>query len=91
MKKKYGQNFLTNQSIVKEIIQAAEIKNNDEILEIGPGDGILTKEIINKNPKKFIAIEIDKSLKINLETLFKKKTNHKYEMLFKDALQFDET
>ena len=91
MKKKYGQNFLTNQSIVKEIIQAAEIKNSDEILEIGPGDGILTKEIINKNPKKFIAIEIDKSLKINLETLFKKKTNHKYEMLFKDALQFDET
>ena len=91
MKKKYGQNFLTNQSIVKEIIQAAEIKNNDEILEIGPGDGILTKEIINKNPKKFIAIEIDKSLNINLETLFEKKTNHKYEMLFKDALQFDET
>ena len=73
MKKKYGQNFLTNQSIVKEIIQAAEIKNNDEILEIGPGDGILTKEIINKNPKKFVAIEIDKSLKINLETLFEKK------------------
>ena len=91
MKKKYGQNFLTNQSIVKEIIQAAEIKNNDEILEIGPGDGILTKEIINKNPKKFICIEIDRSLKANLDVLFNKKNNHKYEMLFKDALQFDET
>ena len=91
MKKEYGQNFLTNQHIVKEIIQAAEIKNNDEILEIGPGDGILTKEIINKKPKKFIAIEIDKSLKIKLESLFDKKNNHKYEILFKDALQFDET
>ena len=89
--KKYGQNFLINKSIVKEIIEAADIINSDEILEIVPGDGILTKEIINKNPNKFIAIEIDKSLKINLEALFDKKTNHKYEILFKDALQFDET
>ena len=31
MKKKYGQNFLTNQSIVKEIIQAAEIKNSAKV------------------------------------------------------------
>ena len=91
MKKKYGQNFLINKSIVKEIIEAADIKSSDEILEIGPGDGILTKEIINKNPKKFISIEIDRSLKANLDGLFNKKNNHKYEMLFKDALQFDET
>ena len=91
MKKKYGQNFLINKSIVKEIIEAADIENSDEILEIGPGDGILTKEIINKNPKKFIAIEIDKSLKENLDSLFYKKTNQKYEILFKDALKFDET
>ena len=77
MKKKYGQNFLINKSIVKEIIEAADIKTSDEILEIGPGDGALTKEIINKNPKKFVAIEIDKSLKINLETLFEKKIRAK--------------
>ena len=63
MKKKYGQNFLINKSIVKEIIETADIKTSDEILEIGPGDGILTKEIINKKPKKFITIEIDRSLK----------------------------
>ena len=91
MKKKYGQNFLINKSIVKEIIEAANIKTSDEILEIGPGDGILTKEIINKKPKKFITIEIDRSLKENLDSLFCKKTNHEYEILFKDALQFDET
>ena len=56
MKKIYGQNFLINKSIVKEIIEAADIKTSDEILEIGPGDGILTKEIIHKKPKKFITI-----------------------------------
>jgi len=89
MKKKYGQNFLINKSIVKEIIEAADIKTSDEILEIGPGDGILTKEIINKKPKKFITIEIDKSLKENLDSLFCKKND--YEILFKDALQFDES
>ena len=65
MKKKYGQNFLINKSIVKEIIEVADIKSSDEILEIGPGHGILTKEIINKKPKKFITIEIDRSLKEN--------------------------
>ena len=91
MKKKYGQNFLINKSIVKEIIEAADIKTSDEILEVGPGDGILTKEIINKKPKKFITIEIDKSLKENLDILFFKKTSHQCEILFKDALQFDET
>ena len=91
MKKKYGQNFLINKSIIEEIIKAADIKSSDEILEIGPGDGVLTKEIINKNPKKFISIEIDRSLKATLDELFNKKNNHKYEMLFKDALQFDET
>ena len=91
MKNKYGQNFLINKSIIKEIVEAANVKVTDEILEIGPGDGALTKEIINKNPKKFISIEIDRSLKANLDRLFNKKNNHKYEMLFKDALQFDET
>ena len=73
MKKKYGQNFLINKSIVKEIIEAADIKTSDEILEVGPGDGILTKEIIHKKPKKFITIEIDRSLKKNLDSLFYKK------------------
>jgi len=91
MKKKYGQNFLINKSIVKEIIETADIKTSDEILEIGPGDGILTKEIINKKPKKFITIEIDRSLKKNIDSLFCKKTNLEYETLFMDALQFDET
>ena len=62
MKKKYGQNFLINQIIVKKIIDASNINYNDEILEVGPGDGILSKEIIKKKPKNFIALEIEKSL-----------------------------
>jgi len=59
MKKKFGQNFLTSKDIVKKIIAAANINGNSEVLEVGPGNGILTEEIIKKNPRKFIAIEID--------------------------------
>ena len=91
MKKKYGQNFLINKSIVKKIIDISNINLTDEVLEIGPGDGVLTKQILNKNPKKFISIEIDTSLKNKLNILFNKKKNDKYELIFTDALKFDES
>ena len=48
MKKEYGQNFLINSKIIQEIISNAKITNKSNILEIGPGDGALTKEIIKK-------------------------------------------
>jgi len=88
MKKKYGQNFLINKEIINQIIKIANINNNSEILEIGPGNGALTKQIIIKKPKKFIAIEIDKSLKKEIGEIFLNNTN--YEILFFDALKFKE-
>lgn len=90
MKKKYGQHFLINQSIVEKIIETSNITASDEILEIGPGDGILTKAIINKKPKKFVALEIDDSLKKKLEPLFMETKKFNYELLFTDALKFNE-
>jgi 16S rRNA (adenine1518-N6/adenine1519-N6)-dimethyltransferase len=90
MKKKFGQNFLINQTVVKKIIEASNINSNDDILEIGPGDGVLTKEIIKKKPNKFIAVEIDRSLMNTLQVLFNKKKNN-YELILADALKFDES
>ena len=90
MKKKFGQNFLTNQTVVKKIIEASNINSNDDILEIGPGDGVLTKEIIKKKPNTFIAVEIDRSLMSTLQVLFNKKKNN-YELILADALKFDES
>ena len=58
MKKKFGQNFLRNKEIINEIINIAEIDENSIIYEIGPGDGALTKEIINKNPKNFYLLKL---------------------------------
>ena len=84
MKKKFGQNFLTNITIIDQIITAAQIDENSIVYEVGPGDGSLTKEIIKKNPKKFLAIEIDLSLKNQLTTLFAKK---EHVILFVDFLK----
>jgi 16S rRNA (adenine1518-N6/adenine1519-N6)-dimethyltransferase len=60
-KKSLGQNFLTDKSIVKRIIKAADLKKNDAVLEIGPGLGVLTKELAIA-AKEVVAIEKDKKL-----------------------------
>ncbi len=60
-KKSLGQNFLTDQNIIDKIINTTEIKDK-VILEIGPGTGNLTKNILKKKPKKLIVIEKDNHL-----------------------------
>ena len=47
VKKSLGQNFLIDKNIIKKIINLVEIKNKD-IIEIGPGKGALTEEILKK-------------------------------------------
>ncbi len=69
-KKSLGQNFLIDKNITKFIADIAEIKEQDTLLEIGPGTGNLTKELIEKNPKKIIVVEKDKSLSTELKYNF---------------------
>ena len=54
-KKSLGQNFLNDKNIIDKIIDASKISLNDEVLEVGPGTGSLTKFIISRNPKKIYA------------------------------------
>ena len=69
-RKKYGQNFLIDNNILLEIIDAADITKSDTVLEIGPGIGTMTEEL-SKSADKVIAVEIDKNLVPILgETLF---------------------
>ena len=56
-----GQNFLINPEIIEKIIQAADLKKSDTVLEVGPGLGILTEELV-KRVKKVISVELDKKL-----------------------------
>ena len=57
-KKKFGQNFLTDTSVIKQIIDYINPKENDRVLEIGPGMGALTKPLLSKI-KHINVIEID--------------------------------
>ena len=66
-KKKLGQNFLVDKNIINLIVELGEIKNDDIVLEIGPGTGNLTEKILSKDPKKLIVVEKDNSLAINLK------------------------
>jgi len=70
-KKSLGQNFLIDNNIINKIINSASLEGK-HILEIGPGTGSLTTEILKKNPKQLILIEKDKHLCELLEEKFKK-------------------
>ena len=60
-KKSLGQNFLFDKNVLKIIADCSEITDKN-ILEIGPGTGNLTNEILNRNPKNVLLIEKDKIL-----------------------------
>ena len=85
-KKSLGQNFLIDKNIIEKITNVAKIEKKT-ILEIGPGTGNLTSYIIQKKPKKIIAIEKDTVLAKNLEQNFKNKIT----IINDDVLKVDET
>ena len=61
VKKRFGQNFLTDSHVINKIVGACGPSNEDLVIEIGPGLGCLTKSLAEKAGKVY-AVEIDKSL-----------------------------
>ena len=59
--KALGQNFLINPSVCPRMAEAAVTDDNTGVLEIGPGIGVLTNELL-KRAKKVVAVELDKRL-----------------------------
>ena len=85
-KKSLGQNFLIDNNIVKKIVNLVNIKDKN-IIEIGPGGGALTDEILKNNPKSITLIEKDNFLVQNLK---KKYSNiQSIDVLNNDILKFD--
>jgi 16S rRNA (adenine1518-N6/adenine1519-N6)-dimethyltransferase len=66
-KKRFGQNFLRDQNLLKKIVQTAKI-NNKHVIEIGPGEGGLTKHAI-KEALSLVAYEIDTTLQPTLSLI----------------------
>ena len=79
-----GQNFLIDKNVLKKIISVSDLKKTDVILEIGPGTGILTKELAKKT-RKVIAIEKDPRLAEFLKQELKENKN--VEIIEADALK----
>tara|TARA_B100000965_G_C19576990_1_gene751758 strand:- start:603 stop:1394 length:792 start_codon:yes stop_codon:yes gene_type:complete len=84
-KKSLGQNFLLNKQIIKDIVELGQITNENTVIEIGPGTGNLTEEILKKKPKKFFAIEKDQNLYFKLKDKFQSNL----ELINQDVLNVD--
>jgi 16S rRNA (adenine1518-N6/adenine1519-N6)-dimethyltransferase len=84
-KKSLGQNFLIDKNIIDKIINSVPITGN-EILEVGPGTGNLTREILKKNPSKMYLVEKDTFLAENLEKI----ADERVKIFNEDILKFDE-
>jgi len=84
--KSLGQNFLINENILNEIIEAAEITKDDVVIEIGTGIGTLTSKLCER-AKRVVAVEIDKNLlPILNETL---SAYQNIDIINKDILKID--
>lgn len=90
-KKSLGQNFLIDESISQKIVDSLELKDDDIVIEIGPGTGALTKYILTNDIKlKLFAIEIDKRAIQDLNIKFEKYiSNEKFEIIENDITKLD--
>ena len=66
-KKSLGQNFLIDKNIIIKIVDLVKIKNKN-IIEIGPGKGALTEELLKRQPKSLHLIEKDKDFNCDLSS-----------------------
>ena len=85
-RKRFGQNFLQNQSIIHSILQAFHPQPDDNVVEIGPGLGALTKPLL-QTLKTLTAIEIDRDLQAHLTQM--PQLTGKLQLIGADALTFD--
>ena len=86
MQKKFGQNFLIDEGVIKRIVDGADITKDDLVLEIGPGIGTMTQYMADA-ANGVLAVEIDRNLKPVLEdTLYE---YHNVEIIWGDILKQD--
>ncbi len=85
-KKSYGQHFLINENLANKIADSAIALNNKyPILEVGPGQGVLTKYLIKEN-SRFLAVEADIEM---VEFLHDKFPGIEVNLIYKDFLKLD--
>ncbi len=83
-KKFLGQNFLVDENIAKKIVASLDIKPDDLVIEIGPGQGVLTKYLADLS-ESFFAVELDRFIFENLRVRF----GGKVKFIHKDFLKLN--
>lgn len=86
IKKYYGQNFIISEDIVSSIINSLNLNKDDIVLEIGPGIGTMT-QVVSKNVKKIVCVEIDSKIIEILKYTLKELKN--IEIINSDILKED--
>ena len=86
-KKKFGQNFLHDKNIINQIVKSSSC-DKKYIVEVGPGPGLLTTAILEKNIKKILVIETDKTF-IPILKKFKENHSKKFDFIINDILKVD--
>jgi len=84
LKKRYGQHFISDRSLLQRILELAHISSTDTVIEIGPGSGSLTRELA-AIAKRVVAIEIDR----DLIPALRRTMPHNVEVVDADALSID--
>ncbi|NIP57449.1 MAG: ribosomal RNA small subunit methyltransferase A [Gemmatimonadetes bacterium] len=69
-KRSLGQNFLVDPNLQRKIVDALEAEPGDEVLEIGPGRGALTRHLVDEEPGRLILVELDDDLSAALDSEF---------------------
>jgi len=88
-KKSMGQNFLKSQNVVRSIVETADLGGSDVVLEVGPGKGILTGELL-RVAGRVVAIEKDDELFEFLKEKFKREIeSKKLELIHADILTYN--
>lgn len=86
-KKSLGQHWLFDENILNSIVQTAQIRPNDDILEVGPGLGTLTDKILETGAKVY-AVEKDEALSAELKDRI---SQENFKLYTNDILKFDLT
>jgi 16S rRNA (adenine1518-N6/adenine1519-N6)-dimethyltransferase len=81
---RFGQNFMIDQNLVRTVVAAGNIAPGDVVLEVGPGTGTLTEELLASPASRVIAVEIDRDLAKMLRERFAE--NDRFQLIEGDAL-----
>lgn len=85
-KKQFGQNFISDKNLLKAIVREGQIESGDQVLEIGPGAGSLTEELL-ATADKVVSYEIDRDLIPVLTQKFE--NNHNFKLVNQDIMKAD--